>query len=104
MLKKIFTLLCLGVLCIGSAWGENYKLVTSTTDLKAGCKYIIGNGTDGTVNFMSTESNSNNRKVISGTVNESKVSSTENMLVLELGEASGAWTLKTTNYLGTNGY
>ena len=102
---RCLTLLVLALLSTNLAWGDTtYKLVTSTTDLKAGCRYIIGNGTDGSVNFMSTESNSNNRKVTSGEVNESKVSSTGNMLVLELGGTSGAWTLKTTNYLGTNGY
>lgn len=54
---------------------------------------------------MSTASNTNNRKITdSQTITSSKVTLTNDMLVLQLGGSEGAWTLKTTNYAGTDGY
>ena len=104
MKQKLFTFLCLCILCIGSARATDYTLVTSTSDLVAGCKYVIGNAKDGDANFMATTSNANNRKVTSANVSNSEVTLTNDMLVLELGGVTGAWTLKTTNYKGTDGY
>lgn len=101
-LKVVMTLLLL----IGATnvWGTDYTLVTSTSDLVAGCKYVIGSANNGSADFMATTSNSNNRKATSANVANNKVTLNDNMLVLELGGTSGAWTLKTTNYKGTNGY
>ena len=95
-------MLALGV---GNAWGETYELVTSISDLEAGAKYIVGNSASTSSIFMSTATNANNRKVTSAiTITDNKVTITEDVLILELGGETGAWTFKTTNYLGTQGF
>lgn len=83
---------------------EEYVLITSVDDLEAGVKYLIGNGTSDACKFVSTESNTNNRKTTSGTVTSNKVEKTEAMMALELGGSTGAWTFKTIDYAGTAGY
>ncbi|MBQ0153612.1 MAG: InlB B-repeat-containing protein [Bacteroidales bacterium] len=83
---------------------EEYVLITSVDDLEAGVKYLIGNGTSDACLFVSTESNTNNRKTTSGTVTSNKVEKTEAMMALELGGSTGAWTFKTIDYAGTAGY
>lgn len=83
---------------------EEYVLITSVDDLEAGVKYLIGNGTSDACKFVSTESNTNNRKTTSGTVTSNKVEKTEAMMALELGGSTGAWTFKTIGYAGTAGY
>lgn len=83
---------------------EEYVLITSTDDLEAGAKYLIGNGTSDACKFVSTEESANNRRTTSGTVTNSKVEKTEAMMALELGGSTGAWTFKTIDYEGTAGY
>ena len=104
--KFTFLILALFALIASPGWGQNYQLVTSTDDLVAGCNYVIGNGKSGSVKFMSTVENANNRKITNDiTVStDGEVTIDNTVLKLELGGTTGAWTLKTTNYLGTNGY
>lgn len=83
---------------------EEYTLITSTSDLEAGAKYLIGNGTSDACKFVSTEESDNNRRTTSGTVTSNKVEKTEAMMALELGGSTGAWTFKTIDYAGTAGY
>ncbi len=97
-------MLCLLVFGGGSAWATKYELVTSASQLVAGCNYIIADGTSGSVNVISTESNANNRRTTSGTVANSAITATDAMMVFELGGSSNAWTFTTTNYLGTDGF
>ena len=90
---------------VGNAWGTEYELVTSTSGLVAGAHYIIGNGSSGSVKFMSTANIANYRGETSAqTVTNNKVTATNDMLVLTLGGSTGAWTLYTYNYAGTAGY
>lgn len=85
--------------------GVTYELVTSTSKLEAGAKYIVGNSASTSSIFMSTALNTNNRKVTSAiTITDNKVTITEDVLILELGGETGAWTFKTTNYTGTQGF
>ena len=85
--------------------GKDYVPCSSSADLIAGEKYIITSGTSGSIKAMSTESNTNNRRQIGVTVaNNGRLTTTAYVLVLELGGSNNAWTFKTTNYLGTNGY
>ena len=102
--RLAMVLTVLFTLGVGSIFGEEYKLVTSTNDLVAGEKYLIGTGTSGTVNFISTESKANNRNLASGTVNSQKVTKTDQMMAFTLGGSTGSWTFKTNDYLGTAGY
>lgn len=85
---------------------KEYALCTSISDLEAGAKYIFTSGTTGTVKAMSTESNTNNRKVVDATVNAQthRITSTSDVLVVELGGSEDHWTFETTNYSGDNGY
>lgn len=83
---------------------EEYVLITSVDDLEAGAKYLIGNGTSDACKFVSTEESANNRRTTSGTVTSNKVEKTEEMMALELGGSTGAWTFKTIDYAGTAGY
>ena len=89
----------------GDKDGETYELVTSISDLEAGAKYIVGNSASTSSIFMSTATNTNNRKVTSAiTITDNKVTITEDVLILELGGETDAWTFKTTNYIGTQGF
>ncbi len=82
-----------------------YALVTSTGDLVAGKNYLIAGGKTGTVDVMATTSNANNRRGTSTTLVDNQIVFDPNdMLNLELGGTSGAWTFLTTNYDGTGGY
>ena len=102
-MAAVFLLLL--TLSIGNAWGDDYKLITATSDLVSGCKYLIGTGkANGTQSFVSTESRTNNRGVTTGTVSSSIVTKTDAMMALTLGGSSGAWTFQTNGYLGTAGY
>ncbi len=104
-IKLFFALFAMLALGVGNAWGETYELVTSISDLEAGAKYIVGNSASTSSIFMSTATNTNNRKVTSAiTITDNKVTITEDVLILELGGETGAWTFKTTNYLGTQGF
>lgn len=102
-MKKIISLFA-AVLFAGSMMAVQYELVTSTGDLTAGTKYLIGNGTDGDVSFVSTANKANNRELTNGTVTSSKVTKTNEMMALTLGGSTGAWTFATNDYLGTAGY
>ena len=79
----------------------DYQKVTSTADLVAGAKYVIGTDAG---SFISTESNANNRKITTATVTDGVVTATEAMMVFTLGGQADAWTFATDNYLGTAGY
>ncbi len=107
---KFLATMLIGILLSTNVWGAiadgTYVLCTSTSDLKAGDHYIIANGTSGSVNCISNVSNDNNRKVVSATVTDSKitVASDATIMTLTLGGTSGAWTFQTDNYADTNGY
>ena len=79
----------------------DYQKVTSTDQLVAGAKYVIGTD-DGS--FIATTSNNNNRKITTAEVTDGVVTATDAMMVFELGGEAGAWTFATVNYLGTAGY
>ncbi len=79
----------------------DYQKVTSTADLVAGAKYVIGTDAG---RFISTESYGNNRKITTATVTDGVVTATEAMMVFTLGGQADAWTFATDNYLGTAGY
>ena len=85
---------------------KEYALCTSVADLEVGAKYIFTNGISGDVKTMSTESNNNNRKITSVSVDGTshRITSTQQTLVVELGGSEDNWTFETTNYLGTDGY
>lgn len=83
---------------------KNYVLCTSTTDLEAGAKYLITNGTSGTVKTMSTADSSNNRPETNITITDSQAATAQDTLTVTLGGSSGAWTFSTDNYAGTAGY
>lgn len=107
-LKVLFTVLC--VACATAVWGEiadgTYTLCTSTSDLKAGAHYIIASGNSGSVQCISNVINSNNRKIVAATVDNSQivVASTSTIMTFTLGGSTGAWTFLTDNYAGTAGY
>lgn len=110
LLKTWLIVVCLLVMGGGRAWGTietgTYTLCTSTSDLEAGAHYIIASGTSGSVNCISNVSNSNNRKIVSATVTDSKieVASNSTIMTFTLGGSTGVWTFSTDNYAGTNGY
>jgi len=82
-----------------------YQLVTSADQLVAGAKYIIANSADDDDAYViSTEAYENNRKTISTTISNGIITLKESMMVFELGGSINAWTFKTTNYKGTDGY
>ena len=104
-LKLFFACLLMAVLSIGQVWATDYQLVTSTSDLEAGAKYVIGSAASGSAVFMSTETSSNNRKQTDAiTITDGKMTATASVLVLELGGSTGAWTFLTQNYTSTDGY
>jgi hypothetical protein len=104
--RRFFPILALLLfLGVENAWGTEYELVTSTSGLVAGAHYVIGNGSSGSVKFMSTANIANYRGETSAqTVTNNKVTATNDMLVLTLGGSTNAWTLYTYNYAGTAGY
>ena len=79
----------------------DYQKVTSTADLVAGAKYVIGTDAG---SFIATTSNANNRKITTTEVTDGVVEATEAMMVFTLGGEADAWTFATDNYLGTAGY
>ena len=108
MMKHTKHLLVLWVALLlgaGNAWGATYKLVTTTDDLVAGSNYIIGSAASGSAVFISTATNTNNRKQsASVTITNSEITLADDILVFELGGSTGSWTFATTNYAGTAGY
>lgn len=87
-----------------------YQLCTSIDDLVENGHYIIANSkTDGSANFVSTESNTNNRRVVSSSISNSQVTVEEaesghEIMVFKLGGSTDAWTFETKNYEGNVGY
>ena len=79
----------------------DYQKVTSTDQLVAGAKYVIGTDAG---SFIATSDNNNNRKITTAEVTDGVVTATDAMMVFELGGEAGAWTFATVNYLGTAGY
>ena len=103
-MKKIFSFLT-AILFAGSMMATDYALVTSTADLTAGAKYIIGSAAETSAVFMGTKANNNNRvqtPVID--IADSKIVYQDTILKLELGGTEGHWTFATLNYHGTDGY
>lgn len=101
LLRALMSLVVM-VTAVG-AWADRYELVTSADGLVAGAKYIMVSGTSGDVYVVSTESNNNNRRTTTATVVNSAITSTDAMMVFELGGSENAWTFTTTNYAGTDG-
>ena len=99
-MKKILSFLT-AILFAGSMMATDYQRVTSTADLVAGAKYVIGTEAG---SFIATTSNTNNRKIATATVTDGVVEATEAMMVFTLGGEADAWTFATDNYLGTAGY
>lgn len=83
---------------------KNYVLCTSTTDLEAGASYLVTSGTSNTVKTMSTTESTNQRPQTNITISDSKVATAQDTLTVTLGGSSGAWTFRTENYAGTDGY
>lgn len=82
-------------------WGQStYTLVTSVSGLEAGAKYLIADGTSGSVSLLGYQ-NTNNRPEVSGTVTSGTITITPATLSgdqtkpfeITLGGASGAWVL-----------
>ena len=99
-MKKILSFLT-AILFAGSMMATDYQRVTSTADLVAGAKYVIGTEAG---SFIATTSNTNNRKIATAEVTDGVVTATEAMMVFTLGGSADAWTFATDNYLGTAGY
>ena len=92
----LFLLLC--VVGIGNAWGEEYKLITSTSELVAGEKYIIASMKDGNGYVMKNYESGNNWKSVEATASSSTITYAEGMARLTLGEADGKWTFNNGTY------
>lgn len=76
------------------ASGEVCALVTNVGSLASGDHIIIGNGTSGTVKFLSKTQNSNNRSATSGsTVTDGALTLPSDAEVLTLGRSNSLWTL-----------
>jgi len=82
-----------------------YTLVSSTSDLVSGAKYVIASsGTDGSVSAMSSTQNANNRGIEAVTVSSSKLTATTTIEQLTLGgDATNGWSFY-ANQSSTNGY
>ena len=88
----LFILLC--IVGIGNVWGEKYKLITSTNELVAGCRYIIASMTDGSGAVMKNYvSGDNNWKQIETDAINSYITHKSGMARLTLGGSTGSWTL-----------
>ena len=104
MLKLVSVLVLVLTVGVGQMEAVDYKLVTSTSELVPGDKYLIGSGTSGTVQFINTTSSSDNRKTTGATVSSSTVTKTDALMALTLGGREGAYTFYTNGYGGTAGY
>lgn len=103
--RKLFaSIIFLSLLGVSNAWGVEYELITSEADLIPGEKYLIGAGTSGTVQFINTTSNTDNRKTTGASVSSSTVTKTDALMAVTLGGCPGAWTFYTNSYGGTAGY
>ena len=105
MLKLISVLVLILTVGVGQVWATDYQLIKSTDDLEAGAHYVLGASYNSTYYFIKTETNTNNRKIVSATVTNGKVSAVTGMMTFTLGgDATNGWTFKTDNYTGTAGY
>lgn len=77
--------------------GTTYTLVNSTDNLVVGANYALVSNYNSIYCAASSALNFSNRLVIVINVGNNSFSSNANVLNLELGGESGAWTLKTTN-------
>lgn len=80
--------------------GIEYVIVSSEDQLVAGEYYAIASLSKGKA--MSTVSNTNARQSVDVNIIEGKFDQTDDVLNFVLGGEKDAWTLKTTNYSGTN--
>lgn len=108
MMKRFYVII-ISIICSVMANAQNdvyYQLVTSTSELEVGGRYIIGSPLNATSSyFMKNEAGSNNfAATAKQTVTDGKVKLVDDMLVLTLGGSEGAWTFKTNNFSGTDGY
>lgn len=92
----LFLLLC--AIGLGNAWGEEYKLITSTSELVAGEKYIIASMKDGNGYVMKNYESGNNWKSVEATASSSTITYAEGMAQFTLGEADGKWTFNNGTY------
>lgn len=102
-MKKIYSLLVLMALLIsGNVIGQsNYKLITSTSDLVAGEKYVIGSAYTGSTYLLGYQNTNNRPQSGSYTINSSVISATvatvntdhTNPYEITLGGSTGAWIL-----------
>ena len=83
---------------------KQYVLCTAESDLETDVTYLITTGKTGTVKTMSNAAKDNNRDGVDVTVSDSKITSSNDYLVLKLGGSLGTWNFSTENYAGTNGY
>ena len=82
-----------------------FELVTSTNQLVAGAKYIMGATYNSKNYFVARTSNTNNRKLAEGTIDaNNKVKLGTSIMPLTLGGSAGAWTFATNDYAGDAGY
>ena len=87
-------LLFLCIVGIGNVWGEKYKLITSTSELVVGCRYIIASMMDGSGAVMKNYvSGDNNWKQIETDAINSYITYKSGMARLTLGGSTGSWTL-----------
>ena len=102
VLKSIFTVFLM--LCSLGVWGQKtYKLITSTTDLVAGEKYILGNSQTTSTQLLGYQNNNNRPQSAGGAsiINSNNIivtpattsGDTSKPYELTLGGGSGAWTL-----------
>ena len=83
--------------------GDTYKLVKDVNDIASDDRIIIGNGTSGTVKFLSTTQNENNRGATSGiAIADEMVTLPNDAEVITLGRSDNKWTLYANG--STSGY
>lgn len=82
-----------------------FELVTSTSQLVAGAKYIMGATYNNNNYFVNKTSNANNRLLTTASISaNNRVVVGNNIMPLTLGGSAGAWTFATNDYGGTDGY
>lgn len=97
--RTVFVLLFM--LTFVKGWGQkNYSLVTSTGDLTAGSKYIIANGSSGSVNLLGPQTTNNRTQTtttpVTGgniTITPSTTTAGSGAFEITLNGSSGAWVL-----------
>lgn len=84
---------------MGNVWGEKYKLITSTDELVAGCRYIIASMTDGSGAVMKNYVfDANNWGQIETNATNSYITYQSGMARLTLGGSSESWTFHNGSY------